>query len=87
MDRAIHLVKFQSAVGVSALAGGNGEAILDLDCADAEDLAVAYDLTFNGGLEIILCGDSARFQRAGQGAGQSTSQRRQQVIHRGRQLL
>jgi len=45
-----------------------------------EQLLFGFNLCFYLGDEIVLRRDSARFQRAGQCAGQSTAQRSDQVV-------
>jgi hypothetical protein len=47
--------------------------VVKLNCREAKQLAVGFDAAFDVGFEIICCGDSTRFQRAGKCAGQSTS--------------
>lgn len=69
MHGAIHLMNLKGAVGFGAFARGNGQPILNIDRTDAEHLSVGDDLAFDIGDQIVLRGDSARFQRAGKGAG------------------
>src|SRR5713226_1735937 len=82
-DRAVALVELERPVGLDALAAGNFQAVTQLDRGDAHQLVFALDAAFDVGLEVILCGDSARFQRAGQRAGKSTSERSDNMVDRG----
>jgi len=83
MDRAVALVELERPVGLTALSGGDFQAVTQLDRGDAHQLFFALDAAFDVSLEVILCGDSARFQRAGQRAGKSTSERSDNVVDRG----
>ena len=87
-DRAVALVDFKRAVSLGALALRNFKAITQLHVGDAKQFFFPFDAAFNVGFEVILRRDSARFQRAGQRARQSTAKRREQMINcRGQNLL
>ena len=43
----------------------NLQLVAETDGRDAKELIVAFDAAFDFSLEIVCCGDSARFQRAG----------------------
>ncbi len=83
MDRAVALVELECPVGLTALSGGDFQAVTQLDRGDAHQLFFALDAAFDVSLEVILCGDPARLQRAGQRAGKSTSERSDKVVDRG----
>jgi hypothetical protein len=70
----------ECAVCFGALALGNFQLVTETDGSDAKELVVAFDAAFDFGLQIVSCGDSTRFQRAGKCAGQSTGERRDDVV-------
>jgi hypothetical protein len=63
------------AVGFGALSLGNFHVISQLHCRNSEQLIVRFNSSFDIGLQVVCCRDSARFQRAGKCAGQSTGER------------
>ncbi len=73
----------QGAVRLGALALRNFQLVAEIDGGDAKELVIAFDAAFDIGFQVICCGDSARFQRAGKCAGQSTSERRDNVVDGG----
>src|SRR5713226_6871665 len=83
VDRAVALVEFERPVGLTALSAGNFQAVTQLDGGDAHQLFFALDAAFDVSLEVILCGDSARLQRAGQRARESTGEGSDNVVDRG----
>jgi hypothetical protein len=79
----IVFVVSQGAVRLGALALRNFQLVAEIDGGDAKELVIAFDAAFDIGFQVICCGDSARFQRAGKCAGQSTSERRDNVVDGG----
>jgi len=73
----------QSAVCLGALTFRNFQFVAETHSGETKILIVAFNAAFDFGLKIICCRDSARFQRAGKCAGQSTGERRNDVIDRG----
>jgi hypothetical protein len=61
---------------------GNFQVILETHRRDAEDFSIFFDAPFDIRFQFIRCGDSARFQRAGKCAGQSTGKTGNDVIDR-----
>jgi hypothetical protein len=70
----------ESAIGFGAFAFGDSQFVTQIYGGDAEEFVIGFDAAFNVGFEMICCGDSTRFQRAGKCAGQSTSERRDDMI-------
>jgi hypothetical protein len=70
----------EGAIGFRALALRDFKFIPEADGSNAKELVVAFDAAFDFRLEIVCCGDSTRFQRAGKCAGQSTGERRDNVV-------
>ena len=60
---------------------GDFHAIPETDGRDAEEFPVFFDASLDLRFQFVRCGDSARFQRAGKGAGQSTSEAGDDVIN------
>ncbi len=79
----IVLVVGQRAIRLGALSFRNFQLVSETDGGDAKELVVAFDAAFDIGFEIVRCGDSARFQRAGKRAGQSTGERGDDVVDGG----
>jgi hypothetical protein len=77
----------EGAVGFRAFAFGDFQFVAQLDGGYAEEFVIGFDAAFDVGFEMVCCGDSARFQRAGKCAGQSTGERRDDVIDGGRHRL
>jgi hypothetical protein len=77
----------EGAVGFSAFTFGNFQLVAQVHGGDAEEFIIGFDAAFDFGFEMIGCGDSARFQRAGKCAGQSTGERRDNMIDGGRHRL
>jgi hypothetical protein len=73
----------EGAVGFGAFAFRDFQFVTQVHGGDAEEFVIGFDAAFDVGFEMICCGDSARFQRAGKCAGQSTSERRDDVIDGG----
>jgi hypothetical protein len=73
----------KGAVGFGTLAFGDFQFVAQVDGGDAKEFVIGFDAAFDVGFEMIGCGDSARFQRAGKCAGQSTSERGDDVIDGG----
>ena len=63
-----------------ALALWDFQLVAQADGGDAEKFVVGFDAAFDVRFQMIRCGDSARFQRAGERAGQSTRERGNDVI-------
>ena len=80
MDRIVIFVMGESAVGFGALSLWNFQTVAQLDRCDAEQLIVTFNAALDVGFQIVCCGDSTRFQRAGKCAGQSTSECGDDVI-------
>jgi len=80
---AIVFVICQSAVCLGALTFRNFQLVAETHSGETKILIVAFNAAFDFGLKIICCRDSARFQRAGKGAGQSTGERRNDVVDGG----
>jgi hypothetical protein len=70
----------EGAVGFGALAFGDFQFVAQVYGGDAKEFVIGFDAAFDVGFEMICSGDSARFQRAGKCAGQSTSERGDDVI-------
>jgi hypothetical protein len=87
VDRTIILMIGERAVGFGFFSGRNFEMVMKFDGGQAKQLAVRFDAAFDVGHQIIGCGYSARFQRAGKCAGQSTSKGRNDVIDGGGEFL
>ena len=89
LDALVHgtvvLVMGQSAVGFGAFAFRDFQFVAQVHGRDAEEFVIGFDAAFDVGFEVIGCGDSTRFQRAGKCAGQSTGERGNDVINRRRQ--
>jgi hypothetical protein len=77
------LVVRQGAVGLGTFPLRNSQLVAEIDGGDAKEFVVAFDAAFDIGFQIICCGDSARFQRAGKCAGQSTSERGDDMVDGG----
>jgi hypothetical protein len=75
VNGAIVFVMRKRAVGFGALSLGNFHVISQLHCRNSEQLIVRFNSSFDIGLQVVCCRDSARFQRAGKCAGQSTGER------------
>jgi hypothetical protein len=73
----------QGAIRLGALSLRDFQLVSEADGGDAKEFVVAFDAAFDVGFQIICCGDSARFQRAGKCAGQSTSERGDDVVDGG----
>ena len=77
----------EGAVGFGAFAFRNFQLVAQVYGGDAKEFVIGFDAAFDVGFEVIRCGDSARFQRAGKCAGQSTGERGDDVINgRGHRL-
>jgi hypothetical protein len=77
------LVVGERAVRLGALSFWNFQLVAEAHGCETKILVVAFDAALDLGLKIICCRDSARFQRAGKCAGQSTGERRNDVIDGG----
>jgi hypothetical protein len=75
----------QCAIRFRALAFRNFQFVAQIYGGDAKQFFLSLDATLDFGFQMVCCGDSARFQRAGKCAGQSTSQGGDDVIDGGRQ--
>jgi hypothetical protein len=73
----------QSAVRLKALSFRDFQLVAEFHGGETKILVVSFNAAFDFGLKIICCRDSARFQRAGKCAGQSTGERRNDVINGG----
>jgi hypothetical protein len=62
----------ESSFGFRLFSLGNFQVIFETYSRDAEDFSIFFDAPFHIRFQFIRCGDSARFQRAGKCAGQST---------------
>jgi len=65
----------EGAVGFGAFAFWDFQFVTQFHGSDAEEFIIGFDAAFDVGFEVVGCGNSARFQRAGKCAGQSTGQR------------
>jgi hypothetical protein len=70
----------QSAVCLRAFAFRDFQFVAEFHSGETKILVVAFNAAFDLGLKIVCGGDSARFQRAGKCAGQSTGERRDDMI-------
>jgi hypothetical protein len=77
----------EGAVGFGAFAFRDFQLVAQVYGGDAKEFVIGFDAAFDVGFEMICCGDSTRFQRAGKCAGQSTGEGRNDVINRGRHRL
>lgn len=76
-------VKAQHAFRGLALTLVRGQVIGDMDALNDQDVAVFFDLAYRLGRKVPLAGRNfARLQRAPEGAGQSATRRRNQVVQR-----
>ena len=73
----------EGAIGFGAFAFGDFQFVAQVHGGDAEEFVIGFDAAFDVGFEMIGCGDSARFQRAGKCAGQSTGEGGDDVIDGG----
>jgi hypothetical protein len=71
----------QGAIRFWALALWNFQFVAETDGGETKEFVIALDAAFDIGFQIICCGDSARFQRAGKCAGQSTGERGDDVVN------
>jgi hypothetical protein len=89
LDAHVHwagvFVMRKSAVGFGALAFRNFQFVAKVYGGDAEEIVIRFDAAFDFGFEMICSRDSARFQRAGKCAGQSTGEGGDDVIDCGGQ--
>jgi len=85
VDGAGILVVRESAIGFGAFTFWNFQFVPKIYCGDAEEFVIRFDAPFHVRFQMICCVDSARFQRAGKCAGQSTGERRDDVVDCGRQ--
>jgi hypothetical protein len=85
MNGAIVFMMRKRAVGLGSFSLGNFHVIPQLHCCNSEQLIVRFNSPFDIGFQVVCCGDSARFQRAGKCAGQSTGKRGNDVVNCGRQ--
>lgn len=77
----------EGAIGLCAAPHGNFQTIAQVDAINEEDFLFRPDLGLDLGHQVVLAGDSARFQRAGKCAGQSTGETGDDVIDgRGQRL-
>jgi hypothetical protein len=74
----------QCAVGLGALPFGDFEFVSETDGGESKEFIVSFDAAFDFGFQIVRSRDSARFQRTGKCAGQSTGERRNDMVDRGR---
>ena len=82
--RAFTLVSCQRTISRCAGACGNLECVTNSDLGDTQDLVNRFNVAFHSGRETAVTRrDLAHFQCAGQGAKQSTANRRDHVIERG----
>jgi hypothetical protein len=70
----------EGAIGFGALAFWDFQFVTQFHGGDAKQFVIGFDAAFDVGFEVIGCGDSTRFQRAGKCAGQSTGERGDDVI-------
>jgi hypothetical protein len=70
----------QGAVGFGAFAFRDFQFVAQVYGGDAKEFVIGFDAAFDVGFEVVGCGDSARFQRAGKCAGQSTGERGDDVV-------
>jgi hypothetical protein len=75
----------QCAICFRAFALWNFQFVAQIHGGDTEEFFLGFDAALDFGFQMICCGDSARFQRAGKCAGQSTSQCGDDVIDGSRQ--
>lgn len=69
---------------VLLLRRATGQSIVHTDSLDHEDALLHFDVAFGLGRQMTLArGDPARFQRASQGAGESTSGGSDDVVEGG----
>ena len=59
----------ERAVGLRSFAARNFQPIFQVDRRDSKKFVVPFDASFHVGFQVVCCGDSARFQRAGKCAG------------------
>ena len=71
----------ESSFGFRLFSLGDFQVILETYSRDAEDFSIFFDAPFDIRFQFIRCGDSARFQRAGKCAGQSTGERGDDVVN------
>ncbi|HWE11633.1 MAG TPA: hypothetical protein VG325_19960 [Solirubrobacteraceae bacterium] len=77
-------MEVMDALGISTLIFGNGESVMDGDPLDHQHAILGFDLADRFYLKpLTLDVDLTRFQRAGEGAGQSAAGRGDHVVKRG----
>jgi len=93
LDRSLERARYRAVVGMDAentldglpLAFGRAQLVMSMDALDNQDLAVELDLTGDVARKLVIAGvNSARFQRAAEGAAQSAPCGCDYVIKRGR---
>ena len=72
VNGTVVLVVRESSFGFCLFSLGNFQVIFEIYGRDAEDFSIFFDAPFDIRFQFIRCRDSARFQRAGKCAGQST---------------
>jgi hypothetical protein len=72
----------EGAVGFGAFAFRDFQLVAQVYGGDAKAFVIGFDAAFDVGFEVVGCGDSTRFQRAGKCAGQSTGEGGDDVIDR-----
>lgn len=75
----------QCAIRLCALAFWNFQFVAQVHSGNAEEFFLGLDAALDFGFQLVFCWDSARFQRAGKCAGQSTAQGGNDVIDSCRQ--
>lgn len=70
----------ERAVRFGPLTFRDFQLVAETDSGDTEEFVVAFDAAFDFRFQIVCCRDSTRFQRAGKCAGQSTGERRDDVV-------
>ncbi len=75
IEGTVALVLLERAVELRALTMRDLHPVAQLHRRDAEQFLFAFNAALDVGLEVVLRGDSARFQRAGKCARESTGER------------
>jgi hypothetical protein len=75
----------QCAIRFRAFALWNFQFVAQIHGGDAKEFFLGLDAALDFGFQLVFRWDSARFQRAGKCAGQSTGQGRDHMIDRSRQ--
>jgi len=81
MDGAEFFVVGEGAIGFGLFSLGDFQVILEINGRNAEEFSIFFDASFDIRFQFVRCRNSARFQRAGKCAGQSTGEAGDNVVN------